>query len=158
MGNLLSFFIMSIQYEIYLRVYEAPVSRRSYWGQKTVLYMKKTFDKPVSKQSKVLPLMIDVSRSGKTFSQLVRYEILQNSYRQETNWNHDKCYPNGKTDHTNCKITKGPKIPTLLLQLMLKQNEDYQCYNCINYQHKRCKKKLMLGSNHQEPCNCNKCW
>ena len=148
---------MTVTYEIYLRSYANP---KNYHGgiEKTALMMIKTFDKPGSKQSKVLPLMRDVKASGKIVSQLIRYHIRINSYRQETHWNHSKCYPNGKTDHSNCVITRGKKIPTLTLVIMPNQNQDYICYNCINYQHKRCKRLLMQESYHKEPCNCTKCW
>ena len=138
---------MSIEYEIYLRVFESSSSKRSRWGDKQVLMMKKSFDKPVSKQSKVLPLMREVSVSGKIISQLIRYKI--NGIGSRTPW---------KYDYDKREIVNLKPIPTIYLTIMPNQNDDYLCYNCMNYQHKRCKRKLMAESYHKEPCNCKKCF
>lgn len=135
-----------IEYEIYLKSFTTKPG----YGvgiNKTALMMKKAFDKPVSKQSKVLPLMREVSVSGKKVSQLIRYKILMISSRTPWKWDYDI---------RECVNLK--PIPTIHLEIMPNQNDDYLCYNCMNYQHKRCKRKLMQDSYHTEPCNCKKCW
>lgn len=137
---------MTITYEIYLRAFETN-NGKSWGGYKTVLMMKKTFQKPISKQSKVLPLMVEFSKSGKRESQLIRYKI--QAIGESEKWHFD---------YKTREIIYDKPQPTILVTMMPTQNDDYMCYNCINYQHKRCKRLLMQEMSNQAPCNCKKCW
>lgn len=144
-----------VKYRIVLRSYESPNSKYGTWLVKDTFFMHWTSVKPVAKTSKILPLMREFSASGKKISILVRYKIMSNHFIQRTNWSHKKCV----TGNHDCTITQGPKEPTLILALDMNQNEDFKCNNCINYQHKRCRRLAMANSNYnKEPCNCKKCF
>ena len=98
--------------------------------------------KPITRKIKILPLMIEKSVKGKKISQLVRFKIV--SHQRTWHW--------WTPDKENYK--------QLVVVPDMNQNSDYKCYNCLNYEHKRClrAKYQKMNSHHKEPCNCRKCW